>query len=191
MYFNEDESLKNDILQIIKPIIKSWNDDSIYAISLFVDNDECTPSKPIFKLGYNTENDYTNAVLFAENELEARWNYAYWRQNQEFVYGTGETSEIVHRWIVQKGFPEYTYKEIAASNFNDFEKLELITKSFFNILVNVVKELHQSNFIKQNFSKEIPVIIHKLEYYPEIALKNIEANSASLVKGFVDFINEQ
>ena len=65
----------------------------------------------------------------------------------------------------------------------------IVTNAFVKVLVDIVKELHQSGFIKEKFGKEIPVIIHELEYYEEIANQNIEANGYELVEEFVNFCN--
>ena len=48
---------------------------------------------------------------------------------------------------------------------------ETLTPKFVNELVKIVQELHQSGFIKEQFNKEIPIIIHELEYYDVIANK--------------------
>lgn len=189
MCTKEDNDLKEHILSKVKPIIMSWNTDSIYAISMFVYDEDESPSKPTFTLGYNTEDDYAKLVHFASSELEARWNYAFWNKREELVFGTGDTYQTVHKWLVEKGFSEYTYEDVLTAQF-DQEMFDAITKSFVNVLINVVKELHSSDFIKKKFGKEIPIIIHELEYYDEILLQNIEANSASLVKGLADYMND-
>ena len=67
---------------------------------------------------------------------------------------------------------------------------EGITEAFLEVLIEVVKELHESGFIKEQFGKEIPVLIHELEYYEEIAEQNLKANPAETVEEFVKFCNE-
>ena len=160
--------LKNEILSRIKPIINSWTEDDIYAVSLFVYDIDDDPQRPTFTLGFNTESVYLRE---AENEFttadEARWNYAFWQQNCELIFGENETEEIVSQWA---------------------KNAENVTDEFVNVLVEVVKELHESEFIKTKFKKAIPVIIHELEYYEKIAAQNIEANTLPLVQGLVDFI---
>jgi len=89
------------------------------------------------------------------------------------IFGEDSTKEIVEDWIKSNNFDE-----------EDDEKIFL---EFKKVLVEVVKELHSSGYIKNQFGKSIPVIIHELEYYDEIAKLNIEANSYELVKEFVEF----
>ena len=188
-----DVNFQKEIIAKIKPIISSWTEDDIYAISFFVDDEADNPCEPTFTLGYNTEREYNSALNSAYDELEARWNYAFWQQNEELVFGVGNTSEIVKQWILDKGLPYLTYDEMfqgdPIKNYsNIFDKrFEKITIEFVNVLINVVKELHETEFIKNKFGKEIPIIIHELEYYPQIAIQNIEANTLPLVQGLSEF----
>ena len=186
--------LKNEIIERIKPIISSWNNIiDIYAISFYVYDNQDNPCEPTITLGFNTEKNYIENISNASSNLEARWNYAFWLQNEELVFATDETAKIVKQWIIQKGFPYFTYEEIFHSNVSvDVEeKIEGITNEFLKILISVVKEFHETGFIKNNFKKEIPIIIHELEYYDKIAEQNIEANKLELVQDFVDFIYEK
>ena len=68
---------------------------------------------------------------------------------------------------------------------------EGITEAFIQVLIEVVKELHESNFIKEQFGREIPVLIHELEFYEEIAMQNLKANPSEVVEEFVAFCREQ
>ena len=189
-----DLDLQNGIISKVKPIISEWIEDEIYAISFFVYNKEDNPCEPTFTLGFNTERDYQNALVNgAVDEHEARWNYAWWAMNNYLVFGDGETAEIVKQWITSRGWPYFTSEEF----FNIFddknfefkkELFEELPNVFAKILVDVVKHLHESEFIKNKFGKEIPIIIHEFEYYDEIAIQNIEANTLPLVQGLIDFI---
>ena len=158
------EAIKNNILE--------WNVPDIYVISLFVYDEDDDPNFPTVILGYNTVSNYKENIEFASDEIEAKWNFAFWLQNEEMVFGTGKTRPIVEKWLEEN---------------NLVDKDEKITATFINVLVNVVEELHQSGFINAKFGQEIPIIIHELEYYDEIAKQNIEANGYELVGEFVEF----
>ena len=167
-------NLRHEITSRIKPVIESWTENDIYAISLFVYDMDDNPSKPTFTLGFNTERFYEkyNPDGYAAEDDdgdEARWNYAFWPQNQEFIFGEGETEDIVSKWV------------------SAFEKTDETTDKFVSILVEVVKDMHKSGFIEAKFGKAIPAIIHELEYYDKIAIQNIEANTLPLVKGLAEF----
>lgn len=173
--------MKELLMNSIKETIKTWNEPDIYAISLFVYDEDDNPCKPTVTLGYNTEAVYESEIENAWDAEEARWNYAFWLQNDEMVFGIDETEAVVKKWILENGLP---YSEDA--EFED-EEYEAVTKAFVAVLVDIVKDLHASGFIKDTFGKPIPILIHELEYYDEIAEQNIEANGEELVKEFVHF----
>ena len=62
--------------------------------------------------------------------------------------------------------------------FND--RGEPLTRAFVQLLVAVVQRLHQGD-IGRIFLRPLPVIIHELEYYDEIARQNVAANPPGLV----------
>ena len=64
-------------------------------------------------------------------------------------------------------------------------------KYFVPVLIGAVKELHESGFIKEKFGREIPAIIHGLEYYDEVAQINLEANPESTIREFATWICTQ
>ena len=180
--------MKNQIRTQIMDTIGKWSKSDIYAISLWVQDNEDNPCEPTFTLGYNTETNYRNQIPYASDEQEARWNFAFWLQNQELVFGIGDTQKDVLDWIREQGYTYYSYDEIFNTPAPDPDSYEGITDAFVELLVDVVKELHGSEFIVKQFGKEVPVIIHELEYYEKIAEQNIRANSLEVIgSGFLTF----
>ena len=55
---------------------------SVYAISLFVYDDEDDPRRPTLTVGYNTSSHWQASIAQASTPEEARWNYAFWPQNE-------------------------------------------------------------------------------------------------------------
>ncbi len=184
-----DSELREYLLNKIKRVIDTWDTSDIYAVSLWVQDNGDNPCEPTVTLGYNTEEHFKGEIEHAWDEVEARWNFAYWLQNCEYFFGLDEeTQPIVKRWIASKGFKYYTYEEMVLSDKEPNPKTyEGITQAFVNELVAIVKELHKSGFIRSKFGKDIPVLIHELEYYEEIANQNIEANPKHTVDEFVSF----
>jgi len=182
--------LKNEIISEFKSIISSWRDRDIYAISFYVNNFCDNPCEPTVTLGYNTERQYEKSKERTNNEQEARWNYAFWLQNKEFIFGKDETKEIVKNWIIHSGLPYFPCVDydFDIPDSVDNEVLRKITKGFVDILVDIVKELHSSGFIQNKFGRTIPVIIHELEYYNEIAQQNERANSFHAASEFAAWI---
>jgi hypothetical protein len=168
--------MKNYLLNELMKNIEKWDESDIYVISLFVYNEDDDPNYPTVTLGYNTISNFENSIDEAWDEEEAKWNFAYWLQNDEYIFGIDETRGIVEKWINE-------------NNLIDQDDDMIVTNAFIKVLVDIVKELHQSGFIKKKFKEEIPVLIHELEYYEEIANQNVEANGYELVEEFVDFCN--
>lgn len=85
---------KEKLKEMIIKSINGWSSDDIYAVSLFVDeSDNMTVT-----LGYNTESQVKESLEETDEE-EARWNYAFWLQNEEFIFGEGKTKKDVTDWI--------------------------------------------------------------------------------------------
>ena len=177
------EFLKNLIISSIK----DWTDNGIYAISLFVYDENDNPCKPTVTLGYNTETQVRKEISNTSDELEARWNYAFWLQNELLCFGIGETAKEIKIWLKNNQLPYYEDDDNAWNDNETYDKVECITKQFVNELIEVVKEIHKSGFLTEKFGKELPIIIHELEYYDEIAEQNIEANGKVLLADFIDF----
>jgi len=179
-------NMREHLMCEIKKSVESWDKSDIYAVSLFVYDNDDNPYEPTVTLGYNTEENFKSQIGRASDETEARWNYAFWLQNEEYSFGFEDTHSIVKKWIISKGFPYYTYEEVF-SDEHSHETFEEITEAFVGELVEIVKELHESGFVKAQFGKDIPILIHELEYYDKIAEQNEAANGGCLPKEFVRF----
>lgn len=70
---------------------------------------------------------------------------------------------------------------------NNLEDEEETTQAFVDVLIQIVKELHEEKVLTKKIGHELPILIHELEYYEEIAIQNKKANGKYLPKGFVDF----
>ncbi len=177
-------NLETIIFNDIKGVINSWDSDTtseIYAISFFIYNNEDDPRKPTLTLGYNTETCYSDSIDGASDKEEARWNYAFWMQNQELLFGEDEvTSELVKQWI-EEGFD-------SDNNDTFFQFGEEITEKFVSICIAVSRKLHTEDVIKNKFGKDIPIIIHELEYYDVIAKQTVEANPPHIADEFAEWI---
>ena len=68
-----------------------------------------------------------------------------------------------------------------------YEPLEKITQSFVSMLIEIVQEIHADGILSRKYGKELPILIHELEYYDEIVQQNIQANGPELVKKFVEW----
>ena len=163
--------IKEKIQGLMEQKISEWQEDDIYAISLYVFNEEDDPCRPVAVFGYNTERQVQKSITEAADEQEARWNYAFWLQNHEMCLGRDETAEDIRKWITEL----------------EWEGEDAIKFKFVNLLVAVVQGIHASGLLKEKFGREIPVLIHELEYHEKISQQNIEANGEALDRDFVSF----
>ena len=163
--------IKEKIQGLMEQKISEWQEDDIYAISLYVFNEEDDPCRPVAAFGYNTERQVQKSITEAADEQEARWNYAFWLQNHEMCLGRDETAEDIRKWITEL----------------EWEGEDAIKFKFVNLLVAVVQGIHASGLLKEKFGREIPVLIHELEYHEKISQQNIEANGEALDRDFVSF----
>lgn len=76
--------------------INSIQENDIYAFSIFLQDIDDNPLQPVIVFGYNTERQFERS-LNETDELEARWNYAFWLQNSEFLFGENDTA-----WVVEQ-----------------------------------------------------------------------------------------
>ena len=165
-------TMKEKIQQSIEQKISEWQEEDIYAVSLYVFDEEDDPCRPVAVLGYNAEKQVQKSIPEASDEQEARWNYAFWLQNEEMCWGQGETAEDIKEWITEQDL---------------WGREDEITEKFVGLLVAIVQDIHALGLLRDKFGKELPILIHGLEYDERTARQNIEANGETLDRDFVSF----
>lgn len=63
-----------------------------------------------------------------------------------------------------------------------------ITAYFVDACVRIAQALHAKGVIEQTFFKPVPIVVHELEYYEEIASQTCRANPPGLTKEFENWI---
>ena len=137
-------------------------------------------------VGFNTEDDVAwstdPAPVRSTDEREARWNYAFWRQNQLAIVCDSNAdrvgAKLPEEWARENSL-WYDLAEGEDAIFN--ERGEPLTNAFVRLLVDVVRRLHAEGDIQRIFGRSLPVLIHELEYDDEIAEQNLAANPAGVV----------
>lgn len=164
----------------------------IYALSLLVYDDEDDPRLPTATLGYNTVSQWRGSIDRASSDGEAKWNYAFWLQNRLECFGEPGTdsADSVRRWIESAGL-WYSDQTEEADFDTCLEKGEAITASFVRVCCEAVSRLHSSGDVEETFGREIPIIIHELEYYEQIAVQNEACNPPGAISEFAYWVRSE
>lgn len=117
-------------------------------------------------MSYNTEGDCNGAAELSEE----RWNYAFWRQNETPIIDSESENEgirILFDWYAENGIKNIGYENPDScydSNGYYIGKGPVGYYELLSEITAVAKSLQESGFIKKQFGKQIPIIIHDLEY---------------------------
>ena len=61
--------------------------------------------KKVGKSGINISEEALNKNIDdGVNEIEAKWNYAYWLQDELYVFGLDETKNVFKEWFLNNNF---------------------------------------------------------------------------------------
>lgn len=166
-----DKQFLSEVTEWLSSVVEKIDDDGVYAlaVSYQLGGDANGEWSADFSFAYNTEQYFERM----KNNPEARWNFCNWKED----YIGGLDKAAVKRWLSGNNL-----------NFDEYEDEGIIEDLAFDILVLAVIELHKSGVIKNHFGKDLPVIIHGMEYYDKTAVMSVKANGAGLLdKEFFDF----
>jgi hypothetical protein len=77
--------------------------DDVYAVSFGLYNDDDDPRRPSLTIGFNANKKWRDSIAQASSSDEAKWNYAFWLQNELLVIGRGEWANRIDEWIDSLG----------------------------------------------------------------------------------------
>jgi hypothetical protein len=177
--------------QAISSITASEGED-IYVVSFFIDNEDDDPRKPTLTIGYNTETQFRSSVPAASDAAEARWNYAFWLQNDLTVVGDRtadpDGAAARHAWITELGL-WYERPTDPDDWLTIVGPIAARIEAHFNqACVRLARDLHTSGLIETAVGRNVPVILHELEYYEGIARRTEAANPSGLADGFTAWV---
>jgi len=163
--------------------------DDVYAVSLFVYDYEDEPSTPTVEVSVNWEAYVALRTPEASDADEARWNFAFWPQLPIDVIG-GPT-DPVGKQIIDQSFSDAGLA-YDPDDYSD-EAIQVgrrMTEAFVAACVAAVQRLHREGTVEAVFGAAVPVLVHELEYYDQIAEQNRVANPGELVEPFIRCIRE-
>jgi hypothetical protein len=160
----------------------------VYAISFFHYADDDDLRWPKLTIGYNTNAQYRSSIGSASSDAEAKWNFAFWLQNNLAELG-GDDDPHLKAWCAQTPY-YYTdeQNEKAKTDRDLFD--ELIEKDgqfdaeFIEAVIMLTQRLFREGVIRRAFEKEVPVLIHELEYYHDPVSWTLRANPQRLADEF-------
>lgn len=155
----------------LKAVLGNWHEEGIYAISFFLDTNEAYEyngfsNVTFFSVSYNTEKDCPGAGSLDE----ARWNYAFWRQNETPILDADAAPEgmkILFDWYREEGYTNIGQENVETAYDSEMRYIGKGPVGCYELLEQVTaaaKWLQQSGFIQKTFGKQIPIILHDLTY---------------------------
>ena len=182
------------IASIPEPVAKD-----IYALSFYFWADEDDPRKATLTVGYNTDarwkvctpaSDQDPKWPIASSKDEAKWNYAFWLQEEgtACVIGESESDASLRQKWIESHDCWWTDEEQEEDFDRTIELGEKIMCEFVNLCMQVAFRLHGDGVIKTKFGRDVPIIIHELEYNEQHAQATEFANPKGLTKEFSKWI---
>lgn len=199
-------SLEEYVYRSFEVTLSKWPSEltnNIYALSLYLANENDDPRYCTVTLGYNTYAQWqastpqkpdhlANRWPIASDSDEAKWNYAFWLQNSELVIATSERPDDIaialrNEWL--KGLKLwYDNQELQADFDAAMTKAAEIDRQFAELCVRIAYRLHTEGIMQRIFGRNIPILVHRLEYYDEIATYARNANPPGIAQEFEDWI---
>ncbi len=185
----EVDNFEEALYEKVKSEILKWNEKDIYAISFFVESNGAYEYKgfenvTMWAISYNTEDDCDGA-----GELdEERWNYAFWRQNETMIIDVdmpNKYTDALFDWYAENNITnigEENEAEMYDKDMNYIGKGPVGHYELLQLASGVAEKLQEDGVIKQHFGKDIPIIIHGLEY----AWYDLEATEKANTNGQAD-----
>ena len=173
--------------------IGKQNVKDIYALSFWKDNLEDDPRCPVITIGYNTLAQVETEKENAGSVMEAKWNYAFWLQNE--VGRLGGNDKNLRRYFKDTGLfyaqQEYARAEKNGEEHKLDEQDDRMQAAFMDMIVSVVRELHRRGVVKEALGAEVPVIVHELEYYGVPVGWTVQGNPRPLIEEFLAYCQDR
>lgn len=165
----------------------------IYAISFWHDIDEDDLRYQRIMVGYNTLSNFQGRIKSASSESEAKWNFAFWLQNVLTEVG-GVDEPLLSAWFAES--PYYFSDEENEASCDDDELFDELGEKgaqfedeFMGEIITATQRLFREGVISQVFGRDIPVLIHELEYYDAPAGWTLRANPPGLADEFLEWVD--
>lgn len=177
----ELEDLLYHRIRVALEEIPSTEVGEVYALSIFMDEENPEEEGPVLQFGYNTEAQVTKSLNLTDAK-EARWNFAFWLQNQAaFVPDERDqyALRIRRNWLIDRGF-YLTDEDFERGDDRVWELQEQRHSEYWRVSARAARRLHDEGVISSRMGGPVPVILHSLEYYEKFAALTQQANPPEL-----------
>ena len=146
----------------------------VYVVSLYVSDEEDDPRLPTVTVGFNTEAHVAETTDDASDADEARWNFAFWLQNELGILGGTERdpegAALREEWI--RGLGLWYSDEEEDPDFDAaMETGEQITSRFVQLIVVITQQLHAD----EAFTRRVYIHTKDIPRFDDIDLPVIAA----------------
>ncbi len=199
---NEQQAFSDMVFQKTAAALAGLSEetrDDVYALSFWLyGGNEWLPS---LSVSYNTCQQFVKRQGETHNQDdEAKWNYAYWLQDEAELLGVDayRNNQELQAWLENAPFA-YTEEQYEAMFDNDDEnegediddKSNEFYQAFVETQIAVVQRLFAEGVIARTFGKNIPVLVHELEYYDVPLAWTERANPKGLADEFLSYWRNQ
>lgn len=186
---NEFEKFAHDEICTALANVDTRGNPDIYVLSFYVFDIDDDPRYPVLQLGYNTLAHAMACAPSASGAEEAKWNFAFWLQNElKFIAEPGTQGRLLLEGHLKASGLWYSDEEEEEDFDQCMQIADRITAYFLDACVRIAQALHETGMIERTFSKPVPIVVHELEYYDEIAMQTCRANPPGLTKEFENWI---
>ena len=177
----------NILFNKVKTVISDWCDDDIYAVSFFVNSNEDYSYRGYknvssFSISYNTESFCEGADKYDEE----RWNYAFWSQDETMIIDPDSPDEVIDAL-----YDWYEENRITNIGYETEDEEPIGHNELLNLASDVAARLQKEGYLKYKFGKQIPIIVHGLEYTKKDIEATKKANPNNEAKDFLKAVKKE
>ena len=199
---NEQQAFSDMVFQKTAAALAGLSEETrndVYALSFWLSGgDEWLPS---LLVSYNTRQQFVKKQGEThKQDDEAKWNYAYWLQDEAELLGVDayRNNTELQAWLENTLFA-YTEEQYEAMFDGDDEdesgeteeKSDEFYQAFVETQIAVVQRLFAEGVIAGTFGKNIPVLVHELEYYDAPLSWTERATPEGLADEFLNYWRKQ
>jgi len=163
----------------------------VYAVSLYTNLEDVAQAELILSCNTYTQiaqslSGATAAFGLPSTEEEAKWNFAFWLQTPNLRLLVPPDSADGTLWRQLLGQRDLVYTDLESFDVDLFEAG--VRALLQETAIQVAQAMHKEGVLRGVFGKDLPVIIHDLEYDDSVADLTEKANPIGLAAEFCNWV---